>query len=194
MYKIVFSEPSLPAIDLAFVIGASGSNADRVFILMKGTVNSIISTYGTSRIRYSLITFSATTIKQIDFLDNTNSVDALKALVQNMARRPGDLMLDKALSEAKKLFSSEGARANARKIVVVIVDKKSSAVEGDTRAAARSLEDARIRVVPVALGPEVDASEIRLLTPNRGNIVFSRLNEDATNIARNIMVKVLKGV
>ena len=174
-------------------MGASSANADVTFNAMKQTINSIIGAYGTNRIRYSVITFSTSTVKQLDFLDNSNSIDVLKRSIQSMRRRPGDLNLAKALGEAKKLFDSDGARPNARKVVVVIMDKKSASLESDTRSAAQPLEDAGIRVIPVALGREADSREARLMTPNKANVIAAEPSEDSKDIAKKIMVKVLKG-
>lgn len=84
-------------------------------------------------------------------------------------------------------------RPNARKALVVIVDRRSGASEADIKSAARPLEANNVRVVPVAIGPEADQVQLSVATPEKDNLIQATKTDRPDNLGKKIMVVVLKG-
>ena len=85
----------------------------------------------------------------------------------------GGVNLEAALEQSSRLFAaSEGGRPSAKKVLVVMVDKKSdSDLEGIKDAANVIIQDG-IRIVAVAIGNEADRKELEPLTPNEDDLLM----------------------
>lgn len=158
---------------------------------MKDIIKSMIDRYGTFSIQYAVITFGNVPITRISFNAAFLDEQALKSLVDSVQKSSGAL-LDSALAEAKNFFETQG-RPNAKKVLVVIADKKSSSSLNDVEDQANSLEEDDIKVIPVALGKESDHSELTVTTPNKENLVDIDEGDDPDETAEIIMLKALRG-
>lgn len=89
-------------------------------------------------------------------------------------------------------LSSEG-RPNARRILVVITDKKSTSDLKDVTKEGQELEMEDIRVIPVALGGEADLNELQKITPWLDDIIETDKDDNPYTVAVKILTIGLKG-
>ena len=90
------------------------------------------------------------------------------------------------------MFDAYTNRPNARNVLVLFIDKQSSTSPGDIIRAARPLEEDRVKVIPVAIGNEVNLGELDHVTPEKGNLITGRNDEDPGRFGDRIMHKVFK--
>ena len=116
----------------------------------------------------------------------------LKHLADCFFRKGPDL--EKALDESDKLFQEAGARPTARKVLVVIMDKKSGVSESRVNSTASRLYEHYIDVVPVAIGEEADLKQLILTTKDQSNLIEAPKVFAPNKLGESIMRKVLKGI
>lgn len=184
----------VPQIDLGFAISATAVSASDTFERIKDTITAIVDEYGiTDRLRYGLIVFGRNALQKLSFGEESD-MNSLKAKVKSSQRLGGEPNLQKALEEAKRLFDSESAGPDVKKVLVVITDKKSTSRPEDVKKAVVPLEEGGVKIVPVAVGSSADPSELEVITSNRGYIIVTQRKLDPDVTAEKIMEKVLKGI
>ena len=90
------------------------------------------------------------------------------------------------------MFKQATPRPGAKKVLIVIMDKKSASDASDVKEAAKPLEDVNVKVVPVAVGSEVSLSELEKTTTNKKFIVIVGNDEDPERLGEEIIRKALK--
>ena len=183
--------PAIPELDLIFVLSANAVKDRENFQQMKDIIKAMIDRYGTTSIQYAVITFGNVPITRITFNAAFLDDETLKSLVDSVQKSSGAL-LDSALAGAKNLFETKG-RPNAKRVLVVITDKKSSSSLNEVENQAKFLEEDDIKVIPVALGTESHLPELTVTTPNKENLVDIDEGDDPDETAAIIMLKILKG-
>lgn len=184
----------VPQIDLGFAISATAVSASDTFERIKDTITAIVDEYGiTDRLRYGLIVFGRNALQKLSFGEESD-MNSLKAKIKSSQRLGGEPNLLKALEEAKRLFDSESAGPDVKKVLVVITDKKSTSRPEDVKKAVVPLEEGGVKIVPVAVGSSADPSELEVITSNRGYIIVTQRKLDPDVTAEKIMEKVLKGI
>lgn len=184
----------VPQIDLGFAISATAVSASDTFERIKDTITAIVDEYGiTDRLRYGLIVFGRNALQKLSFGEESD-MNSLKAKIKSSQRLGGEPNLQKALEEAKRLFGSESAGPDVKKVLVVITDKKSTSRPEDVKKAVVPLEEGGVKIVPVAVGSSADPSELEVITSNRGYIIVTQRKLDPDVTAEKIMEKVLKGI
>ena len=158
--------------------------------LMKDTLQSIVSTHGAENIHYTVVSYGAETRTIVDFQDTFPDEEALVKKLESLSAVAGTPDLDLALAEAKKAFEAPGARPNAKKIVVIIVDNKSGSSEEDVLKSAISLEGSEVKVIPVGIGSQVNREELEKTTPYKNNIVEVPTKENPDSLGKKIMDKI----
>ena len=181
-------------IDLAFAISAAASDAENVFTTMKETISSIVDEYGTTDIHHAVIIYGDRAAVRVNFGDRYSSNEQLKADIINLRRPSGEPDLDEALKLAKQVFESEGARESARKILVVLADKRSASSLEEVTSRSRELEDLDVRVIPVAVGRNADIDELNEITPNVSDVIPASRSDGPKEIGKKIISKVLEGM
>lgn len=159
---------------------------------MKEAINSIAERYETSKIRYALLTFGATARIEVNFTLGLPNPEVLRNALEKASRPSGEPDLQRALEEAKMMFKQAPSRPGAKKVLVVIMDKKSSSDPSDVKQAAKPLEDVNIKVVPVAIGSEASLPELEKTTTNKKFMVTVGKDEDPERLGEEIMRKALK--
>ena len=188
---LLFSDrAAVPELELGFAIAADSSESDKTFTLMKDTVTSIIDKYGMGRVRYGLIVFGDSASIKANFRDGFQ-LEQLKTLIEISVKEPSGAALDKALEEAKKLFTGAGVRGDARKVLVVITDKASGRSPSDIRDAAGELEDEQVHIVGVSIGEESDEEELESMNPSV--VVSEKKDSYPEDVADSVMKAVLEG-
>lgn len=111
----------------------------------------------------------------------------------NRVTRPfGDPNHEAALNQAMLTFQ-RSSRPEAKKVVVVITDKFPMNVPDAVKKAARGLELDDVKVIPVPVGSDADEDGIKKLSPFKDVLVKAGKNDNPKELARKIMIKVLKG-
>ena len=158
---------------------------------MTDAIGEVVEMYGKERIHYSVIVFGSVPSVKIQFNDSFPSDENLKASIKLFSREPGS-GLDATLQKAKEIFESY-ARPGVQKVLVVIIDKKSDSSEGELQITATLLEEAKIKVIPVGLGDEVDNTELDVLTPRKDDVIKKPADVPSKDLTKEIMKKVLEG-
>ena len=78
-------------------------------------------------------------------------------------------------------------------VLVVFIDNKSGSSLADVQSAAKSLEDAGIIVIPIAIGGQVDVKELKKLTPDKENILEPPDTSKPGDLSKKIMEKIQTG-
>ena len=178
--------------DLVFALSANALKDSENFQQMKDIIKAMIDQYGKSSIQYAVITFGNVPVTRISFNAAFLDDEALKSLVDSVQKSSGAL-LDSALAEAKRFFETQG-RPYAKKVLVVIADKKSDSSLNDVENQAKFLEEDDIKVIPVALGTESDLHELSKTTPNKENLVDVDEGDNPEDTAQIILLKALRGI
>ena len=158
-------------------------DADEIFIKMKDTILSVIQNYGTRKINYVLIPFGQQPISNIE------STGGFKNILNRLQRPTGDVNLTKAMDAFKSVIR----QSNSMKVLVVMMDKKSSNEQIKVVEAAKILNDLKVKVVPVGIGRNADPKELESIATNKGYLVKTAKDVAPQRLAEIIMDKVLKG-
>lgn len=151
---------------------------------------SIVSTHGAENIHYTVMTYGSITRIIVNFQDTFPDEQALLKLLGRMSAVGGTPDLDLALADAKKAFEGPGARPDAKKVLVFLVDNKSGSTEEDVLKSAMSLEGDSIKVIPVGIGSQVKREELEKTTPLKKNIIEVPTKESPEKLAIKIINKV----
>ncbi|XP_068755942.1 coadhesin-like [Montipora capricornis] len=191
MDKIREKSP-VPEIDLAFAVSATATDADETFSRIKDTTKYIVKQYGTEQIHYALLAFGSVPSRARDFHRDAISKEDMISFLESVPRSSTAPDLGKALTESLKLFEGPGTRPGAKKVLVVIMDKRSGVSQSVIKDAANGLREERIKVIPVAVGKEADANELETATKDEKNLIEAPRDFEPDNLAETIMRKVLK--
>ena len=99
----------------------------------------------------------------------------------------------KAVKASWDMLLKEG-RPNAKKVLVVISDKRSSSLDSEIRNEIKPLQDNDVVIIPVALGNEADERQLKLLIDAESSLVLVKTTDDTTDIKDKLMVVVFKGL
>lgn len=99
----------------------------------------------------------------------------------------------KAIKASWDMLLKEG-RANAKKVLVVISDKRSTSSDSEIENEVKPLRDNDILVIPVALGNEADEKQLKSLVDDENSLVTAKTTDDTTDIKNKLMVVVFKGL
>lgn len=143
IYILIYQFLEIAEVDLAFALSATSSTPDSTFQKMKSVVEKMIGRYDVGKVRYGLVTFGDEATTHVTFDQSVKNKDSLVSLVSRTSRATGGPNLDKAMGELTRLFNSVAARARpkAKKIAVVIIDKKSVSDLDEIQAKAAKLAE-----------------------------------------------------
>ena len=159
---------------------------------MKEAISSITERYKTSNIRYALLTFGATVKREVNFTLDLPDPEVLRRTLERASQPSGEPDLQRALEEANMMFKQAPSRPGAKKVLVVIMDKKSTSDPSEVEQASKPLEDVSIVVVPVAVGPAANLAELEKTTTNKKFMIIVGKDEDPETLGEEIMRKALK--
>ena len=181
-------------LDLVFAISTTSTNADEIFPKIKETAKTIVDKYGFERVRYAVIVFGTTPKVAVGLNDLLSDRETFKRLLDVIPRQRGTGDLTKTLLESQRLFQTATRRPNARKVLVLVMDKRSVSKPEEISKASKGLEDDEVIVVPVAVGREANSKELARTTTNDGYLVKTTKEVNPTNLAGQILDRSLKGV
>lgn len=189
--------PSFPKLDLVFALSANSGDADATFTLMKTTIRKVMNDfrYGGGNIQYGILVYGATAGTTLQLGDSSfKDILDLRKYIKNLPKQASDPQVDKALQEALKIFQGPNARLDAKRVLVVLTDKKSTSSPALIKSSAQLMEENKVRVIPVGIGSETDRSELRSITYNKGDVIEAEKEEESWRLARAIIIKVLTGM
>ena len=186
---LVIIEPIPPEVDVGFIISAGSTDATAILQQIKDVIKSFINKYSLDRLRYGIISYGSTpridlTLRDSLKRDVTQQVDAI-------VRPGGTPDLARALQLGEQLLSS--ARPNVQKVLVIITDVKSGSSLSQVKLAVKSLDNKDIRVFAVAIGNEVDSTELSTATGSSKNIINSSKTDEPGKVREEIMTKIRQG-
>lgn len=106
----------LPETNVAFAISATGTEAQETHKFIKDIIKSIITTYGTRKLQYSVIVYGDSVSPEITFGDIFKSDADLVKAIDSIPGITGSPSFDKALEEAKEQLMSPFLRPYAAKV------------------------------------------------------------------------------
>ena len=186
MFLTVFS-PHIE-LDVTFALSATSVQSQKTFVLMRGTIISIINRYGIDRIHYSAIVFgSGIPTTSFDFASNIPDQDELIRIVIRLRKRDGRPDLEQALEEAKRIFELREVRPNARRILVVIMDDATVSSREELNKVVHSLVKNSVFIVGVGIGSSVNATDLLIITRQEQHILIVKTNKVGDELAEEIM-------
>ncbi|KAL9971012.1 hypothetical protein ACROYT_G023488 [Oculina patagonica] len=169
------------AIDLAFVLDASGTVDDSQWKLAKDFVYGVSNGFrlAPNKTRISILAYS--TLPQVELkFDDRNTYDNMADFLESMSQPRGDTRTDRALKMTRdKLITSEaGARDFTPKAIVIVTDggDKPDTTAKFAEQRARELKDMDgATIVALGVGDKVDQYELRQLAsdPDHAFLVTS---------------------
>lgn len=191
-YYFLAAIPKVLDLDLAFAISANAAlDANENFNKMKDIIDWVLNKYGVGKIQYGVVVFGNTPSVKVRFTQPV-SEEKLKTILQNTARNTGGANLEKALDEVQRLFDSS-PRPDAKRVLVLVTDKRSDSSLEDVKTSAESLWRSRIKVIPVAFGQEAAPDEVNVTTSDKDNLIDVMNTDNPDDVAKDIMEKVLEG-
>lgn len=177
-----------PELDVTFALSATSVQSQKTFVLMRGTIISIINRYGIDRIHYSAIVFgSGIPTTSFDFASNIPDQDELIRKVIRLRKRDGRPDLEQALEEAKRIFELREVRPNARRILVVIMDDATVSSREELNKVVHSLVKNSVFIVGVGIGSSVNATDLLIITRQEQHILIVKTNKVGDELAEEIM-------
>lgn len=143
-------------------------------------------------LRYAVITYGTDAKIVFSFQSNVFALESWLTVIDRIKIPRGRPALEGALVKAQELFQSS-ARKDAKSILVVIADKSPLGDKKIIDKESRALDIYGVRVIPVAIGREIDAEEIKDISPYIDVLVNASKDIDPKDLASAVMRKVLKG-
>lgn len=116
--------------------------------------------------------------------------DTLISVIQGAGLSSGGPNIVNALQTSKLLFfqPSGGARPDSRKIIVIMIDRKSVNTGSQLEKVIDEYERNKVKFVTVVIGDEADPSELGPLTPDKKNssVLLTDKEVDPTKVATDI--------
>lgn len=179
-------------LDLAFAISANSPfNSEDNFQKMKDIIDWVVNKYGVGKIQYAVVKFGSTPDVQVSFTQPIND-EELRLLVQNSTVKRQGSDLEQALATVKDLFQFS-PRPEAKRVLVLVTDKRSDSTIEDVEGAAADLWKARVKIIPVAFGRDGDQEEMKAISSEKDNVMDVPDTNYPDTVAEEIMEKVLEG-
>ena len=180
-------------LDLAFALSATALKSDENFMKMKSVINEILNTHSSSSVRYSIITFGKYPDVELDFGDESDP-RRIREVLQGISKNNEGVDLSRALKKALELLQKAAlSRPDAKRILIVAMDKTSDSDEIAVDVAAKSLAQDGVRVIAVIFGKEGDPQELTKTTLNENNVIKTTDSDTSKDIAAEVMEKANNG-
>ena len=179
----------MPKLDLLFAISPTSTDTDNTLQLMTSAVDSLVHKYDSSNIRYGLLVYGDGATIVFDLKNNTYA-NKIKEQLTALTPLVGQSALDKALETAAKMFAEAGDRPDTDRALVIMTDKSSLLSEDIGIDATKPLEQMAVKIIPVAVGDQVNPTEFKIITVKE-NVVAAAKDENPDDLGEEIMEKVI---
>ena len=185
--------PQIDDLDLAFAISSNAAlHSAENFMKMKDIINWVLDKYGVGKIQYGVVVFGNTPTVKVRFTQPVNE-EQLNNILLSTTQNSGGSNLERALEAVRNLFESS-PRPEAKRVLILVTDTQSDSNIEDVKSSAESLWESRIKVIPVAFGPEAQPDEIKVTTADEDDLIDALNNNNTDGIAKEIMDKALAGM
>ena len=177
-------------LDVIFVMGSSGPDAQEIFSEQKAVVDDIIKDYEPHDVKYSIIQYETEGRKLAGFND-FKDMSKLKKFVQILRWKGDGVGLDDALKKANSLFEEE-ARPFSRRILVVFTNGRLDKAQTKLEEAVKPLKEKNVKIIPVVLKEPTDAN-IKILLPKEKEPV-KKSNKNPEDTDDRVKEEIHKGI
>eukprot|EP00794_Sanderia_malayensis_P005408 gene5408-6084_t len=163
------------AVDIGFVLDASGSILPKQYKLQKQFVSQVASmnNISISGAHVGVVLFSQTSSLPIKFSDYYNRTD-FKSGVDKLKHECSITRIDKGLKLAydKMLTKSYGARDGVPKVLFLVTDGKQTRRYNyiEPRVVAEPLRQNGVHIKAIGIGRDADRKELESITGNKDNV------------------------
>ena len=186
--------PNVPEIDLGFAVSATATGSDETFKQMKEVIKETVDKYGSSKIRYSVITFSTTATTQIGFAEKFQTDNVLKKAIDSVPKTRGGSALATALEEARNVFHTAAAnRPGTKKVLIVLTDKRSDNSEEELKNASLLLKNLQVRIITIPIGDKADSKELQGITASPRDVIATKETDTPRKTSDDIMERIRDG-
>ena len=162
-----------PRLDLAFIVGATGTDGAKRFDKQKVIIKHLLTSYDVSpgQTHVGIINNDKPTTVAMKFGAFSN--DALRSKIDEL-KNPNSNMLLAALNFANdEMFTRRNqARPGFRKSLVVFVNKGVQADEDSLKMVGRKLRDSNINVIVIGMDPEADGDKMKAIADSNDVFFF----------------------
>lgn len=158
---------------------------------MTSTLNQIISSFGVDSVHYGIIVFGTNVTKVLSFGEMFDSKKHVAAILSGLQKLQGIPSLDLALDEAKEMFELNAVRPNATRVLVLIMDQRSTVTNSEIRRKATPLENLRVNVIPIGIGDQANVEQLRSTTSDAANVIKVPNDEDTATLAKRVSSSIL---
>ena len=179
------------------LLGASGPNASRKFNFQKNFVNGLLETLGISRdgTLTGVVSYGLTPSIEWRLGSRVDKVSTKQSI--NRLRNPGySTYIGKALALANDtiLKTSQGARPNTPKSVLMFVDKKPIGNQKQIADIAKYFKDEEIKLVIVGLQNDIDKEMLKPLAFDRDSYFFPPSLEETQPLVKPVAAAIRPGM
>ena len=156
-------------------------------MLMRTTINEIVSKYDIFRIHYSVIVFGFVATTRIDFSTNIPDKETLIRRVARLEKEPGPVNLVLALEDAKRVYRLQEVRPDARRFLVVIMDNQSVDNVDAVNTAVTDLDSQDVVIIGVNIGNSTNPNDFKTITKDPRHIITAGVNKSPVELAKEII-------
>ena len=186
--------PKVPDIDLIFALSSTSNKSDETLPQMRDIMKATVNTYGSSNIRYGIITFGDTVRKELDLNRTFLNEDTLKGFIDLIPKATGRPALVDALQEAESMFMAAASdRPAAKKVLVVLTDRKSINSEDELKNKSLTFIKMKVRIIALSIGGEANSTELEIITASSRDVIAVMKGDDPQKICENVMDRIQDG-
>ncbi|KAK3755002.1 hypothetical protein QZH41_001981 [Actinostola sp. cb2023] len=186
---------TIPALDIVFLLSATSTNggdAATAFTFMKNTVKDFVTLYGITYVKYGMIVFGNTVTTTFSLTTLHASKSALQTVIIGGATIiSGGPDLVSALGTARTMIQGQ-SRANAIKVVVVMMDKSSSQTQAQCSQAASALRAINTLIIGIGIGNQIPIRQLDWITLNRYYVTMFPWGGNVRHLCRGIAYRCFK--
>ena len=182
--------------DLGIILGANGQMAPSKFVAEKKFVEDMINQYITSQpdVRFGAIVYGDDARIVFRFDDEIDSQSAVATVRQLQRRRRGNNLLAALKLANEDLYASRSMSSINRTKTVVILMDKATFRDQKLLEAAKKLKDNGVKIIVVAIGPEVAEKAILGVPSDKDGLIRIRdFSLDASKALREIEFQIPQG-
>ena len=180
--------------DIGFALSAHSAYAPENFEKMKDFIHSIVDQYSIGRVKYGLVVYGADAEGSFDFQREFPKDEDLHRSLELLRPVKGGSNLEEGLKKDQELFTANGTRPNAHKVLVVFTDSKSTGDSKRAEAIAKKLKDDNIKVIAVGLGGQSDLNELDDVATDRRHVIPAKRTDDTEQLTKDVMALAFEGI
>lgn len=169
-------------VDIIFVLGARNPHASRDFDTMKKMTQEILKQPRPSNTRYGFVTYD-------DEAQTRHALNVpkeiLPLLLDIIPWLKEGTRVDKGVEKGIEVFN-EPSRPNAKKILIVFTNDRTTSSNQALDEARSKAEEAGVKIIVIGLGSRVDPAQIRRLVPDNDDVILVDVVGDEDEVNRRV--------